>query len=310
MTDVVVVGSINIDLVVKATRAPKAGETISGSEFQMLPGGKGANQAIAASRLGAATMMVGCVGDDLFGRVSLDSLLSSGVNVENVIIVPDSATGTALIVVEESGENRIVIVSGANSKVSSEAGNITENLIKSAKILILQFEIPLETNLKLIELAHDNGVKILLNPAPANKIPDQYLSLVDTLVVNQTEAELFVKFPIEGIDTAFKAAENLNQHGVETVIVTLGSKGAVLSTEEHKLFVPGIQVDVVDTTGAGDTFVGGLAASIVAGDSLETAVKFAVCASGLAVTRMGAQPAIPGKDDVLNHLGKVQIQWK
>jgi ribokinase len=289
---------------------PRAGETLIGSEFQLIPGGKGANQAVAASRLGGDAAMLGCVGDDPFGEVALASLGESGVNIDGIEVLENVPTGTATIVVDDGGENRIIIISGANGHVGFEKLKEKLNRLKDTKMLVLQFEIPIETNQQLIEWAAEKGIPVMLNPAPAAPINKRCLSKVDYLIVNETEAELLTGLEVNEIDTAFQAANRLLQQGVGTAIITLGGRGAVLITPSDSLYAPALPVDVMDTTAAGDTFVGAMAASLVSGEKMIEALSFAVCAGSLVVTRLGAQSSIPLRDEVLAYLDYIEpIQY-
>lgn len=309
MPEVVVVGSINMDLVIKTARLPKAGETIKGETFRIIPGGKGANQAVAARNMGVKSALVGCVGRDVFGRELLQALKEQAVDVQCVEEMPGASTGIASITVDENGENRIIVVAGANGKVRLEQISSSAHLISTARIVILQNEIPMETNERVIEIAHENGVQVLWNPAPACAIPAPLLPLVDIFVLNEVEAAFLTGREVKGIPSALKAAEKLHDKGAKRVIVTLGDQGAVLFSKNHELQIPAIPVEVVDTTAAGDSFVGGLAAALVREEPIEYALRYAVCAGCLAVTKEGAQPSIPSHAAViktlsdLNHRG-------
>jgi ribokinase len=307
MSDVAVIGSLNMDLVVRVARTPQPGETIAGSSFSMIPGGKGANQAAAASKMGADTLMIGCVGDDPFGRALADSLAESGVALRHVAFCPDVSTGTATIIVEEDGENRIIIVPGANGKMSAARIDGLADAIAGAKIAVLQHEVPLEVNTRVVEIAHESAVRVMLNPAPAYPLPDRLLRMVDLLVVNEIEARALADHAVDGVESALEAAVKLHERGAGTIIVTLGAQGAVVLSERGRFHVPALPVEVVDSTAAGDSFVGGLAAALVRGDDLEKAVTYAVAAGGLAVTRLGAQPSIPTHEDVIGHLARLSI---
>lgn len=298
MNSIVVVGSINMDLVVTTARVPKAGETIFGQTFATIPGGKGANQAVAASRLGGAVKMVGAVGLDGFGEQLLDSLAGSGVDVQEVIEKQDCSTGTATIIVDASGDNRIIVVPGANWALNPEDISHVKELIASASLLVLQLEVPMSTVEVAVEIATQARVPVMLNPAPACKLSDEFLRRIHYLIVNESEAELITDCAVTDVASAFEAAKALRVRGVSTAIVTLGADGAVVISAEERFHSPAKVVKVVDTTAAGDTFVGALAAACVEGKPISEAVKLAVLAGTLAVTRLGAQSSIPTKDEL------------
>jgi ribokinase len=304
MHEITVIGSLNMDLVVRAPRVPLAGETIAGTSCHLIPGGKGANQAVAASRAGASTHMIGCVGQDAFGPALLGSLTEAGVNTSGVQVLPDISTGTAAIIVEENGENRIIIVPGTNALVST---SFIEELwadISHSDMILLQHEIPLQTVHKVVEQAHQNGIKVILNAAPIYAIPLEILKKLDVLIINETEGSTLSGITILDQKTAFDAATYLHGSGVRSVIITLGSEGAVFVNNILRLYQPAFKVKVVDTTAAGDTFVGAYAASILEGKSEPDALLYASAAAALAVTRIGAQISIPDRLETLEFIKK------
>jgi ribokinase len=305
--DVLVIGSLNADLVVRAPHFPQPGETISGDDLHIIPGGKGANQAVAAARQGASVVMLGRVGKDSFGPFLLENLKSDSVDITNVHS-DDSATGTAIIVVDASGQNSIVLSAGANGKVTS---NDIEALSIEAKVLLLQLEIPLETVVHAAKWGKQKGMTVLLNPAPGRELPDELITNVDYILPNETELSLLTGIPVTDISSTEKAAQVLLARGAKNVIVTLGSKGALLVSSDQTTQVNAYKVDVVDTTAAGDAFIGGFAFKILESDSLlsdarqqfaslqiEEAVKHANACGALAATKFGAQPSLPTKEDV------------
>ena len=294
-----VIGSLNMDLVVRATKMPRAGETLAGSDFHLIPGGKGANQAVAAARAGATTAMVGCLGADAFAPVLLESLTAAGVDTRCVARLAGISTGTATILLEESGENRIIIVAGANGQVSEERVAAQWEHIAQSDLILLQHEIPLPTVHTVIARAHSAGIPVMLNPAPIYPIPAQILAQVDTLILNEIEASFLTDSPVSDPHSAGNAAAKLAGLGVQTAIITLGSQGALLfSAAGGEIYQPAFQVTAVDTTAAGDTFVGGYAASLLAGASPAEALRYASSAAALAVTRLGAQTSIPTRVEV------------
>lgn len=302
MTDILVVGSLNADLVVRAPRFPLPGETISGQDLAILPGGKGANQAVAAARQGARVAMLGRVGRDSFGPLLLDNLRQNGVDIAHVQADP-SATGTAIIVVEAGGQNSIVLSPGANACVTP--ADVDAFPLQGVDTLLLQFEIPLETVLHAARLGRQNGLRVILNPAPAHRFPASLLADVDILVPNESELQLLTDLPVSDLDSAAAAARTLLAGGARAVIVTLGENGALLVTEKQSAHLPAFPVQVVDTTAAGDAFIGGLAAALLKGDSLEDAVRYGNACGALATTRFGAQPSLPTQAEVEQFLASL-----
>ncbi len=298
MADIVVVGSLNMDLVVKVPQMPAPGQTIPGGDLHTICGGKGANQAAAAAKLGGQVAMIGRVGDDVFGARLIDNLKDFGVASDHVRQDAGSVTGTAVIIVDENGENCIVISAGANGRVSGEDIDAAEDLISQAKVLLLQMEIPMQTIEKVIQIASEKQVKVIFNPAPAKPISPQTLARVDFLVPNESEAKLLTGIEITDIASAEKAARELLAVGVQVVIITLGEKGSLLVTADETTHIPAPKVKAVDTTAAGDAFIGGLSSALLKGYSLKDAVRYANCAGALAATRFGAQTSLPSAEEV------------
>ena len=290
---IIVVGSLNMDLVARAPRIPQPGETIIGGDFHSVPGGKGANQAVAAARLGARVSMVGRVGDDTFARPLLDNLAAAGVDHAYVIQDSLAATGVALIVVDDAGQNSIVVASGANMRLSPADVETAASAISAADVLLLQLESPLETVSRAAEVAHTHGVRVVLNPAPARVLPNELLSLVDVLIPNESETALLTGMPVGDQVEVEAAAAALRESGVGTLILTLGERGALLAGEEETSLFPAFEVTPVDTTAAGDAFVGGFAVALAEGESLPEAVRWGNAAGALAATQLGAQPSLP-----------------
>lgn len=295
---IVVAGSLNMDLLIRAPRIPRPGETIIGGAFHTVPGGKGANQAVAAARLGTQVSMVGRVGRDAFGETLLGNLEEDGIEHDFVVQDGEAATGVALIVVDDNGENSIVVSSGANMRLSPADVEAAEAVIAAADVLILQLEVPLESVIRSAELARGHGVRVVLNPAPARPLPDRLLSLVDVLVPNETEAALLTGLPVGTQEEAEAAAGALLGSGVDTVILTLGERGALPAHAGEMRVSPAFKVQPVDTTAAGDAFVAGLAVALAEGKGLDEAVRWGNAAGGLATTRLGAQPSLPSREAV------------
>jgi ribokinase len=299
MSDILVVGSLNADLVVRAPRFPAPGETISGEDLAIIPGGKGANQAVAAARQGAQVSMLGRVGSDSFGPTLTGNLQQNHVDT-TYVLTDKSATGTAIIVVAANGQNSIVLSPGANGKVMPT--DVDAFPFQDVDMLLLQFEIPLETVIHAASIARQNGLRVILNPAPARPIPDSLLADVDILVPNESELQLLTGMPVTETASAEAAAKTLLAKGVQTVIVTLGEKGALLVTPEQIQLIPAFKVEVIDTTAAGDAFIGGLAAALLKDKPLEEAVRYGNASGALATTKFGAQPSLPTVEEVENLL--------
>ena len=296
MATIIVVGSLNADLVVRAPHFPKPGETISGEDLQIIPGGKGANQAVAAARQSASVTMVGRVGNDSFGPDLINNLKQNHVDTSHVQVDSQSSTGTAIIVVDMNGQNSIVLSPGGNGKVGSE--DVTAAPFSDHKLLLLQLEIPIEAVLSATRRAKESGLRVLLNPAPARSLPDELISLPDFIVPNEGELSLLTGQAVHDVSSAETAAKSLLERGAQNVIVTLGANGALIVNQEMTKHIPPFKVDVVDTTAAGDAFIGGFASTLLQNNSLEEAVRYGCACGALAATKFGAQPSLPTKEEV------------
>lgn len=290
---VVVVGSINMDLVVRSPRIPQPGETILGTDFRTFPGGKGANQAVAAARAGGRVKMVGRVGEDEFGESLLNTLSRDRVDTTFVSQTPGVASGVALITVNDAGQNNIVVVPGANAKLSPEDVRDARPAFEGAAVVLVQLEIPLETVAKAIDQAHHYGAKAVLNPAPARTLPKDLLSKVDYLIPNESELAL-----LTGMEAVPTATSQLRSLGVSCLIVTLGSQGVLVVEDSVSRRILPHRVTVVDTTAAGDAFVGGFAVALTEGKRTFEAASFGNATGALSVTRAGAQPSLPNRTEL------------
>jgi ribokinase len=300
---VLVIGSLNMDLVVQCEHLPQRGQTIMGGEFFTAPGGKGANQAVAAARLGAQVSMAGCVGRNAFGDTLVAGLRDAGVQTNNVIRV-DSQTGIALITVDAAGANTIVVASGAN--MDCDAALVDQALGNAAGpgILLLQHEIPPEANARAIHAAHHAGWFVMLNPAPARPIPADLLPLIDLVTPNETEAATIAARRIANCSDALAAARSLLASGARAVLVTLGADGAIYCDASSAWHCPAVPVQAVDTTAAGDAYVGALAAALAEPKPLRESLGFAAAAAALAVTRLGAQPSLPSREELATFIAQ------
>jgi ribokinase len=298
MADVFVVGSINQDFVLSVERRPAPGETVTDARLATHNGGKGANQAAAAALLGAGVTFLGRVGDDGFGGPLVRALAEKGVDTNLVEEVPDSSTGTAFITVTPDGENAITVAPGANRRLTVEDVDAASGTIGEAKVLVVQMEIPPEVVRRAVEVAAANETRALLNLAPPFEVPQALLEKLDPLVLNEHEAAFLLGENVEGVDGAISAASELSNLGPRSVVVTVGEDGAVFSNGASAEHLTAPNVEVVDTTGAGDAFVGALAARLADDAPLEDAVAYAVRAGAAAVTKEGAQGALPTPDVV------------
>lgn len=299
MSDIVVIGSLNMDLSVRVQRIPSPGETISGSGLVTSAGGKGANQAAAIAKLGGSVSMVGCVGQDDFGRNMTGGLKRMGVDVSHVRVDTGSPSGTAMIMVDARGENCIVISPGANGSVSISNDPAVEDLIRRAKILLLQLEIPLDVVFDAIDIANRCGVPVLLNPAPAVQLPESLYPKLEYLIPNETEASILSGIRVHDLSSAAEAAQVLVEKGVKTVIITLGDQGAYVVSSHYTGQIPAVKINPVDTTAAGDAFIGGFSFAQANRYSLVDSVRFACCTGALAATKYGAQASLPTLDEVI-----------
>jgi ribokinase len=295
---IVVLGSSNTDMIISVDRIPQPGETILGGEFSTAAGGKGANQAVAAARAGGAVTFIARLGKDSLGNQALAGWKKDRINVDHVVRDGASPSGVALIFVSKSGENSIAVAGGANNRLSPADVKHVGQVIMTADVFITQLETPLETVRAAVSLAAKKGIPVILNPAPAQPLPDALLKDVSILTPNETEAELLTKIKVTDQKTASLAAGVLLQRGVGTVILTLGARGAWVATKEGGELVPGFKVKAIDTTAAGDTFNGALAVALAEKKPLRQAVRFANAAAALSVTKRGAQPSAPRRSDI------------
>ena len=303
MENIVVVGSLNMDLVVRVTHMPDAGETIFGHDFIEAPGGKGANQAVAAARLGGRVTMIGRVGTDPYGIALLDNIRKEGIDTSYIQIDKEVCTGVALITVDSIGQNSIVVVSSANMRLLPDEMENALERIEEMSILLLQLESPLECVLRAARIAKNRGATVILNPSPVGRLPKEIFQLVDVLVPNEIEASKLTNLPVGSLDEAEAAAFHLLELGVESVIVTLARQGVLVVRKGLTKHLRGYPVTVMDTTAAGDAFTGGLAAGLSEGLTMIDAARLGNAAAAIAVTRMGAQPSLPHRLEVNNFLG-------
>ena len=298
MSRIIVIGSSNTDMVIKTEKLPAPGETILGGIFLMNPGGKGANQAVAAARLGGKVTFITKRGNDLFGNQAVGLLMREGIDTQYIVKDIEFPSGVALITVDSAGENSIVVAPGSNGNLLEE--DIPAEIFETCKfeILLLQLEIPINTVEYSAVTASKHGIKVILNPAPACKLSDNLLKHTWLITPNETEAEAITGMTITDIPSAERASALLQERGVKNVIITLGQAGAFVKSENYTGLIPGVKVNPVDTTAAGDVFNGALAVAISEGNALNDAVIFANKAASISVTRMGAQASAPYRNEI------------
>lgn len=308
MNKVCVLGSINMDLVIKVKDMPQEGETILSKGFEKIPGGKGANQAVAAARCGNNVSMIGRIGSDSDGRYLKGLLEREGIDTTHILEDKENSTGMAMITVNDKGNNSIVVIAGANMQISQMNIEDAKNVIADSDILISQFETPISLTLESFKIAKENGKITILNPAPATKIDDELLKYVDIIIPNETEAELLTGVKVETLEDAKEAGKVFLNKGVKYAVITLGSNGAAVIENENACIVPAFKVEAVDTTAAGDSFIGGLSAKLdtsnMTFENLLKAVKFGNKVSSITVQRKGAQPSIATLQEVINVYGE------
>ena len=296
--NIVVVGSSNTDMIIKMNKIPAPGETVLGGEFTIAAGGKGANQAVAAARAGGQVSLVACVGDDMFGEQAIKGFANDRIDTEYVFKDKHQPSGCALIFVDKEGENSIAVASGANARLTPKHIDLVKDKIISSQILIMQLETPLDTVKHTAQLASDNGIPVILDPAPAQPLDDDLLKHISILTPNESEAELLTGIPIEDYNSADKPASALLAEGIDTVLITLGFRGTFIATENTREMVAGFKVIAVDSTAAGDVFNGALAVSLSEKTLLPDTVRFANAAAALSVTKLGAQPSAPLRKEI------------
>jgi ribokinase len=304
MKNVLVIGSYNVGLTVVGPRIPRPGETIMGTHFDMGPGGKGSNQAITIARLGGNVSFLAKIGGDIFGKDAIALFEKECIDTGYVTVDQTTHTGAGIIFVDENGQNAIGVAPGANYRLSADDLKRHSSLFEQCDILLIQLEIPLATVYEAIRMGSRTGMTIILNPAPAQKIEHRFLSMIDILTPNETEAETLTDIAVSDRKGAVKAGKFLVSQGVESVIVTLGNDGAVLVSDGEEGHFPSYAVDAVDTTGAGDAFNGGLAYGLATGKLLESSIDFASKVAALSVTKVGVIPGLPRMQDIEKHFGK------
>ena len=297
---ILVVGSSNTDMVIKTHNFPAPGETILGGRFLMNAGGKGANQAVAAARLGGMVTFVGKIGDDIFGKQAVQQLEDEGINVDFVAVDPENPSGVALITVDKKGENSIVVAPGSNGTLSSADFDKALAELDDSEFVLMQLEIPIPTVEHIARMAAKKQKKVVLNPAPAAALTDELLQNLYIITPNETEAELLTGIRVSDEQSALKAALVLNEKGVEIVIITMGSAGAFLLSNGKSEIISAPKVEVVDTTAAGDTFNGALVVALSEGKTIQDSIAFANKAASISVTRIGAQSSVPFRNEILN----------
>lgn len=304
MNRICVLGSMNMDIVLKVKNMPQVGETIMSKAMEKIAGGKGANQAVAAKRSGAEVHMIAKVGRDDNGVILTEELEKDNIDVRYVFKDDKEPTGMAIINVDDNGDNSIIVVSGANMAINSNEINSTEGAIEESNIVITQFETPMDMSIEAFKLAKKHDKLTILNPAPAREIDDELLKYTDIIIPNETEAALLTNIEVKDLDSGKRAAEEFFKKGVKCVIITLGEKGAAVITKENSEIVPAYKVEAIDTTAAGDSFIGALSSTIDAEnlnfEDIKAAVRFGNKVSSIAVQRKGAQPSIPYLNEVLD----------
>lgn len=297
-----VLGSINADHVISVPHFAKPGETLIGYGYHINYGGKGANQAVAAARLGAQVSFIGCIGDDDIGREMKRAFEKDGIDTQAIVSVSGETTGIAMIQVADSGENSIVISAGANAALNESLVEAFSRQIIEADYLLMQLETPLNAIIKAAKLAKQQGTRVVLNPAPAQPLPDELLAYVDIITPNETEAELLTGVTVTDEKSAVESARVFHAKGIPTVLITLGSKGVYVSEQGNGRIIAGFRVEAKDTTAAGDTFNGGLITALLEHKPMAEAIRFAHAAAAISVTRKGAQPSIPSRAETLAFL--------
>lgn len=298
MNKILVIGSSNMDLVVQVPRCPAAGETLFGSSFTTNYGGKGANQAVAVARIGSGVTFMTKLGNDTFGQQMRQHFSEEGMDLTHILTDAESPTGTALITVEDKGENRIIVVPGANARLTENDVESLSAEINSCRFVLTQLEIPLPTVLHIAEMTSAAGKQLILNPAPARPLPDSLLQKVFLITPNETEAEILTGIRVSDAESARRAALWFREKGVQQIVITMGSQGAFVFTDDFQGMVPSYKVKAIDTTAAGDVFNGALTVALSEGKTTADAARFGCAASALAVMRPGAQSSIPTRTEI------------
>ena len=306
MQKLTVLGSINADHVIQVPHFPQPGETLSGQNYHIVYGGKGANQAVAAARLGTKVDFIACIGEDKIGLEMKQAFQKDGINTDSIATIQGETTGIAMIQVADSGENSIVISAGANAHLTTDIVDKFKQKILDADALLMQLETPLDAIIYATKIAKQAGKHTVLNPAPAKALPDELLAQLTMITPNETEAEVLTGVKVVDEQSAAQAAAVFHQKGVAIVLITLGAKGVFISHNALQKIIPGFRVQAKDTTAAGDTFNGALVTALLEQKSLEEAIQFAHAAAAISVTRFGAQTSIPSRQETLDFLANIK----